>query len=332
MILVSVAVITYNMENYLRTLLDSILEQKVKFEYEIIIDDDYSPDGSRKIIEEYQQKYPDIIKPSLRNQNIGGSRNMFGVMQKCQGKYIAILEGDDFWEDENKLQYQVDFLENHAEYIGMTCNSWCEHGVEATCSELMRDRKEPRIFGFSDFMSRHFHDRLPCSTDTWIFRNIFRVYPSEDFSLFYKAHDMIWDQSLILLLYGKGLIYADPKVVSHHRSVVEKNGTNYQSRITQKNCLYDDSKMYQAMEDYIKNILHKECGAFYLVRGDVWIDAIFRAMKTNNKCDRIIAKNIWNDQERKGMLINLFVKKMFNILNRKIGLIHKHYFNRRREV
>ena len=158
--LVSVAVITYNMERYLSTLLDSILKQKARFEYEIVIDDDCSPDNSRKIIQEYVKKYPDIIKPIYRDTNVGGSRNMYGVLKQCTGKYIAILEGDDFWEADDKLQYQVDFLESHEEYIGMCCNSWCEHGEISTYEHLMRNRTEPQIYTYQDFMNRHFHDRL----------------------------------------------------------------------------------------------------------------------------------------------------------------------------
>lgn len=320
-VLVSVAVITYNMEKYLRPLLDSILKQKVNFTYEVIIDDDCSPDNSRGIIKEYQKKYPNIIKPIFRDKNVGGSKNMFGVLQHCQGKYIAILEGDDFWEDEEKLQYQVDFLEKHPEYIGMTCNSWCEHGDETTSTDLMRKRSEPKVFSYNDFMARHFHDRLPTSTDTWVFRNIFKTYPEEDFSLFYKAHNMIWDQSLILMLYGKGNVYADPKVVSHHRSVTKMDGTNYQSLIIQKNCLHGDSKMYQEMELYIENILTRDCKPFYLVRGDVWIDAVFRALKTKDYNDKEIAKKIWKDQKNKKMLMGLFIRKSGNILLRKLRLI-----------
>lgn len=321
MVLVSVAVITYNMEKYLPTLLESILKQKVDFEYEIVIDDDCSPDHSREIIREYQKKYPQMIKAIFREKNVGGSKNMYGVMQQCSGKYIAILEGDDFWESEDKLQYQVDFLEKHPEYIGMTCNSWCEHGEQVTQTDFMRKRSEAKIFSYEDFMERHFHDRLPTSTDTWVFRNIFKEYPEDDFSLFYKAHPMIWDQSLILLLYGKGLVYADSRVVSHHRSVTKQDGTNYQSLIIQKNCLYGDSKMYQSMEEYIEQVLKKKCGKFYLVRGDVWIDAVFRALLTKNEQDKEIAKKIWVDQRKKGMLLLLFVKKSTNIFLRKMRLI-----------
>lgn len=320
MILVSVAVITYNMEKYLRPLLDSILKQQVNFEYEIVVDDDCSPDNSREIIREYAEKYPQI-HPLYRDNNVGGSKNMFGVMNACQGKYIAILEGDDFWESENKLQYQVDFLEARPEYIGMTCNSWCEHGEVPTFTNVMRTRTAPKVFSYEDFMARHFHDRLPSSTDTWVFRNIFKLYPKEDFSLFYKAHNMIWDQSLILILYGKGKVYADPQLMSHHRSVTKKDGTNYQSLIIQKNVLYGDSKMYQAMEEYMENVLHRDCTPFYLVRGDVWIDAFFRALLSGQKTDREIAKAIWKDQKRKGMLFRLFVAKCWDITLRKLRLI-----------
>ena len=63
MVLVSVAVITYNMERYLRNLLDSILMQEVDFKYEVVINDDCSPDHSRDIIESYRKKYPEIIRP-----------------------------------------------------------------------------------------------------------------------------------------------------------------------------------------------------------------------------------------------------------------------------
>lgn len=321
MILVSVAVITYNMEQYLRQLLDSILKQKVSFPYEIVIDDDHSPDGTRELILEYAKEYPEVIKPSLRETNVGGSRNMYGVMQQCRGKYIAILEGDDFWEDENKLQYQIDFLELHPEYIGMCCNSWCEHGEEATFTDVMRRRDQPKVFTYEDFMARHFHDRLPSSTDTWVFRNIFKEYPDEDFSLFYKAHNMIWDQSLILLLYGKGCFYADPKLVSHHRSISKANGTNYQSIIRQKNTLYSDSRMYQTMEEYIENDLKRDCKPFYLVRGDIWIDALFRALLSHEKEDWEIERRIWRDQKDKLLLAKLFVNKCFDILLHKIHLM-----------
>ena len=91
---VSVAVITYNMQQYLPQLLDSILMQKTNFPFEIVVDDDHSPDQSRTILLDYQRCFPDRIVLSLRDRNVGGSLNMYGVLRQCRGKYIAILEGD----------------------------------------------------------------------------------------------------------------------------------------------------------------------------------------------------------------------------------------------
>lgn len=315
-VLVSVAVITYNMERYLSKLLDSILMQEVDFKYEIVINDDCSPDNSREIIELYRQKYPEIIRPCYKDKNVGGSRNMYGVMQECTGKYIAILEGDDYWEDNKKLQYQVEFLETHPEYVGMTGNSWCDHGELPEYKQLMRNRTEPKIFTFKDFQNRHFRDRLPTSTDTWMFHNFW--HDGGDYSIFYKAHDMVWDQSLILILYSKGSIYADPKIMSHHRSVVIAGNTNYQSIIAQKNCLVGDSDMYEKLEKYISKNLNLSCGRFYEARGEVWVDSFVRCIKTRKLEDIQIMIIIWKRQKNKMLISRMLCDKAIDILFRKI--------------
>jgi glycosyltransferase involved in cell wall biosynthesis len=88
--------------------------QKANFSFEIIIADDCSTDGTRKIIEEYEKKYPDIIKPIYQEKNVGGNRNAYEFMYPAlTAKYIAVCEGDDFWTDPYKLQKQIDFLEQH---------------------------------------------------------------------------------------------------------------------------------------------------------------------------------------------------------------------------
>ncbi len=259
---VSVAVITYNMEGYLYQLLDSILMQKTSFRYEIVVDDDCSPDNSRKILMEYKEKYPDVFKLSLRDQNVGGSRNMYGVLKQCQGKYIAILEGDDWWEADDKLQYQYDFMEAHPEYVGMYCNSWCELSRTESIQKVRRDIKKPMVFTIKDFMNYHFFDRLPNSTDTAFFRNIYIDGKEEELDVFYKAHNMVWDQSLALILYGKGKVYVDPRIVSHHRTIVEKGGTNYQSKYAVEDHKVSDAYMYAMHEEYMENVLKVNCRKF----------------------------------------------------------------------
>lgn len=301
--LVSVAVITYNMVGYLPQLLDSILKQKVNFPYEIVVDDDHSPDNSREVLYEYKQKYPDKFVLSLRDKNVGGSRNMYGVLKQCRGKYIAILEGDDWWEAEDKLQYQFDFMESHPEYIGMYCNYWCELSRTESIQKIRREISEPMIFSYKDFLSYHFFDRLPNSTDTAFFRNFFKYAPECETDVFYKAHNMVWDQSLALILYGKGNVYVDPRLVSHHRTIVEKGGTNYQSKYAVEDHKVSDAYMYACHEEYIENVLHRKCTKFYKVRGMLFAEAFWIGMKSGLAEDKQKTKDIWNQRKKKWPLV-----------------------------
>lgn len=301
--LVSVAVITYNMAHYLPQLLDSILKQKVNFAYEIVVDDDHSPDNSREILYEYQRKYPDKFVLSLRDNNVGGSRNMYGVLRKCRGKYIAILEGDDWWEAEDKLQYQFDFMEQHPEYIGMYCNSWCELSRTESIQKVRREISEPLVFSYKDFQNYYFFDRLPNSTDTAFFRNFFRNAPENEVDVFFKAHKMVWDQSLALILYGKGDVYVDPRLVSHHRTIVEKGGTNYQSKYAVEDHKVSDAYMYACHEEYMEKVLNRKCTKFYKVRGMLFAEAFWIGMKSGSVEDRQKAKEIWHQRKKKLPLV-----------------------------
>ena len=112
---VSVCMITYNHEKYIAQAIESVLMQETDFKYELIIGEDCSTDKTRIIIQEYGSRFPDRIKLFLNEKNLGGHKNLLHCYQACQGKYIALLEGDDYWTSKNKLQKQVDFLENHSE-------------------------------------------------------------------------------------------------------------------------------------------------------------------------------------------------------------------------
>ena len=122
--LVSVCMMTYNHEKFISKALDSILMQKVNFKYEIVLGDDFSTDNTRKIITEYEHKNKGIFNLLFHTKNIGAHLNQISTMHACQGKYIAMLEGDDYWTDPGKLQKQVDFLEGNEDYV------ICTHGTE----------------------------------------------------------------------------------------------------------------------------------------------------------------------------------------------------------
>lgn len=123
--LVSVSVITYQHANFIAECLDSILSQKTDFDYEILLGEDDSNDGTRETCIEYAKKFPEKIQLFLRNPDrkkpISGiehaMNNFTNNIQHAKGKYIAFCEGDDYWIDEYKLQKQVAFLEKNPDYV-----------------------------------------------------------------------------------------------------------------------------------------------------------------------------------------------------------------------
>jgi glycosyltransferase involved in cell wall biosynthesis len=103
--------------------------QKTNFPFVAIVHDDASTDASAAIIREYEEKYPDIIKPIYEQENLYIKRNgqlrkiMNAAIDATGAKYVAMCEGDDYWTDPLKLQKQVDFMEANPEY------SLCFHKV-----------------------------------------------------------------------------------------------------------------------------------------------------------------------------------------------------------
>lgn len=125
--LVSISCLVFNHAPYLRQCLDGFVMQKTDFPFEVLIHEDASTDGSAEIVREYEQKYPDIIKPVYESENqwVKGRRGSATFnFPRAKGKYIALCEGDDYWTDPLKLQKQIDFLEANPDY------SMCFHNAE----------------------------------------------------------------------------------------------------------------------------------------------------------------------------------------------------------
>jgi len=118
--LVTICSITFNHENYIEQALDSFLIQETSFPFEIIVHDDLSTDNTSAIIQQYEEKYPKIIKPIYQKENqyskgIRAISPIF-VFPKAKGKYLTLCEGDDYWTGISKLEQQVEFLENNNNY------------------------------------------------------------------------------------------------------------------------------------------------------------------------------------------------------------------------
>lgn len=114
---ISVCIITYNQVNYIKKTIESVLLQKVNFKFEIVIADDFSTDGTREVILEYSKRYPELIKLIFQDKNVGPSINWKELISYPKSEFIAYIEGDDYWTNPNKLQKQVDFLEENSDYV-----------------------------------------------------------------------------------------------------------------------------------------------------------------------------------------------------------------------
>lgn len=113
--IVSVAIITYNHRRFLSQCIESVLSQITDFDFEIVIADDCSTDGTREICMEYQKRHPQRVKLILQDENVGLINNYGALLRACRGEYIAQISGDDYWCDENKLQKQKEALQHHGD-------------------------------------------------------------------------------------------------------------------------------------------------------------------------------------------------------------------------
>lgn len=169
--LVSVCIPTYQHAAYIRQCLDSVLEQQTSFPFEIIIGEDDSTDGTREICLDYAARYPDQIRLFLRkeeekiiiNGNKTGRYNIIQNFREARGKYIAMLDGDDYWCDRQKLQKQVDFLEAHSDH------AICFHrtlknigGIEDLAPSAFRKWNTPRTLTITDLAAGEYFI-LTCS-------------------------------------------------------------------------------------------------------------------------------------------------------------------------
>ncbi len=179
-IMVSISCMVYNHEKYVRQALESFVNQKTNFKFEVLVHDDASTDNSAAIIREYEEKYPDIIKPIYQTENkLQQGIKVPWVYQypKAQGKYIAICEGDDFFSDENKLQEQVDALENNPSAVICTARVQCvdESGHDIDFSYPAKDSSiKEGLIKSEDFMTMLIgYNKYPFQTSSYVIKTDF---------------------------------------------------------------------------------------------------------------------------------------------------------------
>ena len=117
---VSVCMVTYFHEAYVKQAIESVLTQKTKYKYEIVVSDDCSEDGTMDILRQYEKDYPNTFRINRIEVNEGIIKNVFRSRCMCRGKYLIELSGDDYWIRDDVIEKKADFLEKNGEYIGIS--------------------------------------------------------------------------------------------------------------------------------------------------------------------------------------------------------------------
>jgi glycosyltransferase involved in cell wall biosynthesis len=208
--MVSVNCITYNHEAFITDAIESFLMQKTDFQYEILIHDDASTDGTADIIRKYEKQYPDLIKPicQTENQFSKGVEILYLNSRRAKGKYLALCEGDDYWVDPYKLQKQVDYMEAHPE-----C-SLCVHAAfmvlpnKKKLRSLIQPSQCDKLFTAEEVMMR----------DGGLFATNSMLYPArlEERPSFFQGAP-VGDYPLTILLAMQGTVFYMNEFMSSYR-------------------------------------------------------------------------------------------------------------------
>ena len=263
-VLVSVVMLTYGHEKYIREAIEGVLMQEVDFPVRLIVVDDCSPDGTEVIVRNIIATHPkghwiDYIK---HDQNKGMMPNFISALQVASGKYIALCEGDDYWTDSNKLQKQVEFLESNPDYV----LSFHKIKVLKTNGDLVDDfiTVVPENYETRETLARlgnYIH------TPSVVFKNVIKTFPPE------FLMTPIGDYFLYLLLSEQGkLKYIDEEMA------VYRFGVGVHSALTRIKMAKANFKLFTLLLSYSKNtginqiLLDRQLKAFdnfeYLIRSE----------------------------------------------------------------
>ncbi len=211
----TVLLISYNHEPYIRLAIESVLAQKTKYKFKIHIFDDASTDGTSEIIKEYTERYPDLITAFIAEENRGAQGNFWAAYKSVDTKYSAMLECDDYWCDEEKLELQIDALEQNPD-----C-SFCAHNtIYHNKDDVYRTKEDGDIFVYNRNIRNTgkygAEDFKPLYGAGWANHNNSRVIRMScvDLDSLTDKEDFLYDNAQFFYLLSRGNIYFIQRVMS----------------------------------------------------------------------------------------------------------------------
>ena len=260
----SVILITYNHGDYVEKALGSIMAQETDFPFEVVVGDDCSTDNTRSILEDFAGKYPEHdaegphdrqIRLFIRPENTGGrpTLNVYETTMRCTGKYLAYLEGDDYWTDTHKLQKQVDLLDAHPEYIAVTHKMTMvdAHGEDITDPEALKLGSLYDWSGLFTYDDYCFSGKWPGHYATVVSRNIYGN-GKFDYTILYRASDFTDDALILLFLLMQGDIYRMDDAMSAWRYIKKAGGSNWNSIAAKRDIARDDCYLSKTVMQWVE--------------------------------------------------------------------------------
>ncbi|MDP1813027.1 MAG: glycosyltransferase [Leadbetterella sp.] len=208
--LVSVHLLTYNHAKFIAQSIESVVNQQTSFPFEIVIGDDHSTDGTSQIVDQYAAQYPDLIKVVRGKTNGGPQPNSIRILENSQGKYMAALEGDDYWIDPLKLQKQADFMEQNPDFAICFTNTRVEFFENNEEPYLLNTNIEKDVFELKDLIAETEVWFMGTATLFYTMSSIFPVQP-----WFHKTKS--GDIPMIMLAARHGKIKYLPDVTAAYR-------------------------------------------------------------------------------------------------------------------
>lgn len=243
--ILSVIIPVYNHGPYIKQAINSVLMQKTQYSLEVIIGEDCSTDNSREVLRQLEKELPTYFKILYREHNMFNYKidNIADLFRHCSGKYIIILEGDDYWTDPNKLEKQISFLEKHPEYYAVAHNCVVVDENSKPNGETYPECKD------QECTYRHyFSDILPGQTATVMYRNFFYdVDFKKEYPEIPKGTPL--DRCIYLMLLANGRIYCMQEIMSAYRHVTT-NGSSFSA--TYQADFERDFKWLLAILEYLK--------------------------------------------------------------------------------
>ena len=247
----SVIVFSYKQVKYIREAIDSILMQKVDFKYELLLADDCSQDGTYEIMKDYEKKYPNIIRVLERKKNLGASKNSMDARSQARGEYMTSLEGDDYWIDENKLQTQVDFLDNNPDYSAISHLQEARNLDNKVLGYFPKGiNKDKTVYNVTDFINKG----KVFSTSATMYRNFFKDKKMlKEFSELRKFDPLIGDAQMNVYLCRLGKIYIMKKAMMVYRMRHNDGNSNFNSSHRINEIEYRYMNIYLQLEKFYNN-------------------------------------------------------------------------------